>query len=62
VTDLVNHLRIRRVDLIPTWAIGGPSGAEAPFAFSHNLFSVDGTTSECLKGALVDEFTTQLEM
>jgi hypothetical protein len=40
VTDLVNHLRIRWVDLIPDLGLRG----RGSFAFSHDSFSVDGTT------------------
>jgi hypothetical protein len=54
MTDLVNHLRIRRVDLIPGLGIRGGSGVEARLrlAMIHSLLT-ERLPSECLDCELV---------
>ena len=44
MTDLVNHLRIRWVDLVPDLGHKRQLRGRDSFAFSHDSFSVDGTT------------------
>jgi hypothetical protein len=44
MTDLVNHLRIRWVDLVPDLGHNRQLRGRGSFAFSHDSFSVDGTT------------------